>query len=57
MPNKPVIVTYAHRPKRPPRKRQAVALQVLAVVTRTKHRMAKGEPLPEAPMIPRPMRG
>ena len=36
MPDKPVIVTYTHLPKRPPRKVKAGALQVPAIVTNKK---------------------
>jgi len=32
------IVTYAHRYKRPPKKRQAVALEVPAIVARARSR-------------------
>jgi len=45
------IVTYVHRPKRPPRKRKAVELQVPAIVTagnRQSRPPVGGEPVPAA---------
>ena len=43
------IVTYAHRYKRPPKKRKAVALEVPAIVTRARKRLRA-----EAPDDPKP---
>lgn len=40
------IVTYAHRYKRPPQKRKAVAPEVPAIVTRTKPRKGRASILP-----------
>jgi hypothetical protein len=38
------IVTYGHRPKRPPRKRKAIALQVPAIVTKATRRQPADPP-------------
>jgi hypothetical protein len=47
------IVTYVHRPKRPPRKRKSVALPVPAVVARKRNK-ADAAPSPPAEDRPTP---
>lgn len=41
MPDRPVIVHYVHRPKRPPRKKPKAAAAVPVVVTATKRSIPK----------------
>lgn len=45
----PRIVTYAHRYKRPPKRRKAVALEVPAIVTRARKKWPGSADRPAAP--------